>query len=190
LKTVLAIIPARAGSKRLPGKNLRPLCGKPLIAWTIEAARQSRLITDLVCSTDDERVMELCIEADVDVIVRPAELATDTATSESVIAHALMGYEADYVCLLQPTSPLRIAEDIDACVAAAMRARAALTESMSNPGAPNGAVYAAQVEHFRLRGGFSGAIGVVMPSRRSVDIDTIEDFERAEGLMMAQREAA
>lgn len=181
--TIVGLIVARQGSRRLPGKNMRPLCGKPLIAWTIEAAKASRLLTDIVCSSDDERVIDLCVELDVEVIVRPAELATDTATSESVILHALERYPADVVCLLQPTSPLRIAEDIDACVAAAMRAGCALTESMSDPGKPNGAVYAARTEHFRLHGGFHGAVGLVMPARRSVDIDTADDFERAEKLM-------
>lgn len=187
--TILGLIVARAGSKRLPAKNVRPLAGKPLVTWTIEAAKQSRLLTHIVCSTDDEMVMELCVEHDVWVIVRPGELATDEATSESVVRHALMSYPCDYVCLLQPTSPLRIAEDIDACVAAAMRAQcgAAVTESMASPGVPNGAVYVARVERFQACG-FKGAVGVVMPTKRSVDIDTLEDFEKAEALMMAQRE--
>lgn len=182
--SVLGVILARAGSKRLPGKNVRDLCGKPLIAWTIEAARASRLLTDLVCSTDDERVIDLCVEMGVDVVLRPAELATDAARSEDAILHALMGYSCDYVCLLQPTSPLRTAEDIDACVAAAVHCGgAAITESMSNPGEPNGAVYVAAADWFRARGFTCHAIGVVMPSKRSVDIDTADDFERAEKLM-------
>ena len=113
---VLGLIPARKNSRRLPGKNIRRLAGKPLIVWTIEAAKQSKLITHLVCSTDDERVMEVCRDHHVDILVRPAHLATDEARSEDVVLHALEFCPCDYVCLLQPTSPLRLPEDIDRCI--------------------------------------------------------------------------
>lgn len=118
-KRILAIIPARAGSKRLPNKNLLPLAGKPLIAWSIDAARQSRYVDDVVVSTDSEKLMEIAGQYGAEVpFRRPDELASDTATSNAVILHCLeflieQGRRYDLVILLQPTSPLRTAEDID-----------------------------------------------------------------------------
>lgn len=109
----LAIIPARGGSKGLPGKNIRPLCDKPLIAWTIEQALQSGAFDTVVVSTDSEEIAAVASSYGADVpFLRPAELATDTATSVDVVLHALDFYEEkgnrfDYVALLEPTSPLR-----------------------------------------------------------------------------------
>ncbi|WP_411348133.1 cytidylyltransferase domain-containing protein [Paenibacillus sp. WLX2291] len=116
----LAIIPARGGSKGLPGKNLIPLCGKPLIQYTIEAALQSNCIKEIVVSTDDEKIAKVAQQAGATVpFIRPAELATDEAKSIDVMIHAVKYYEQtlqkvfDYIVLLQPTSPLRSAQDID-----------------------------------------------------------------------------
>ncbi|MCB1652287.1 MAG: acylneuraminate cytidylyltransferase family protein [Alphaproteobacteria bacterium] len=113
---VLALITARGGSKGLPGKNIIPLKGKPLIAWTIEAAKNAKVITDIVVTTDDERIAQASIEAGARVpFMRPPELATDTAGSKEVVLHALdtLNERYDYVILLQPTSPLRTATHID-----------------------------------------------------------------------------
>jgi CMP-N,N'-diacetyllegionaminic acid synthase len=89
-KTVLAIIPARGGSKRLPGKNVRPLMGKPLIAWTIEAAQRSGVIDHAIVSTDDETTAKIAEAWGAKVPwMRPAELATDVASSMDVINHVL-----------------------------------------------------------------------------------------------------
>lgn len=181
----VGVIPARKGSKRLPGKNTRMLGGKPLIAWTIEAARQSQYLTHLACSTDDEAVMRICVDRGVDVIVRPAELATDEARSEDVVLHALGLYPCDYVCLLQPTSPFRVAEDIDDGIVIALRyggavsTEAGLVHALGAAIRPNGAVYVAQVGGpCRLSG-----VAYFMPPERSIDIDTLEDFERAERMV-------
>ena len=112
-KTVLAIIPARGGSKRLPGKNIRPLLAKPLIAWTIEAARQSGILDEIIVTTDDNAIAETARAWGASVPwMRPAELATDTASSMDVVLHALdrlraVGSTYDFVVLLQPTSPFR-----------------------------------------------------------------------------------
>ena len=112
-KTALAIIPARGGSKRLPGKNIRPLFGKPLIAWTIDAARQSGVIDEIVVTTDDNAIAETARAWGVSVPwMRPPELASDIASSMDVVIHALgmLGSEGkmfDFVVLLQPTSPFR-----------------------------------------------------------------------------------
>lgn len=108
----LAIIPARGGSKGLPGKNIRNIGGKPLIAWSVEAARDIDNVTVAV-STDDERIARIALDFGAEVpFLRPAELATDTMSTEPVMLHALDFYAAsgcffDAVILLQPTSPFR-----------------------------------------------------------------------------------
>lgn len=115
-KSVLAIITARGGSKGLPRKNVLMAGGRPLIAWTISAARESSAIDRVVLSSDDDEIMEAAKMWGCEVpFRRPPELASDTATSMDVVLHALdqlPGY--DFVVLLQPTSPLRTSADIDA----------------------------------------------------------------------------
>jgi CMP-N,N'-diacetyllegionaminic acid synthase len=110
---LLAVIPARGGSKRVPRKNVRPLAGRPLIAWSIAAARDSGVCEAVLVSTDDEEIAAAAREAGASVPwLRPAALATDTAPTLDVLRHALEWYEAaqgrvEAVVLLQPTSPLR-----------------------------------------------------------------------------------
>ena len=118
-KSVIAIIPARAGSKGLPGKNIRPLCGKPLIAWSIESARGSRYVDEVLVSTDGDDIARVAEQFGAAVpFRRPNELATDSATTLSAVQHALehyrrLGRAFDVVVLLEPTSPLREESDID-----------------------------------------------------------------------------
>ncbi|NAX29637.1 NTP transferase domain-containing protein, partial [Vibrio sp. V37_P2S8PM304] len=115
-KKVIAVIPARGGSKRLPGKNIKQLGGKPLIAWSIEAAKKSKYIDRVIISTDCEDIAEVAQRYDGDVpFLRPQELAGDTAGTNGVILHVLDQIDESfgYVVLLQPTSPLRNTEDID-----------------------------------------------------------------------------
>lgn len=127
---VLGLVPARRGSKGLPLKNIRPLQGKPLLAWPIEAARASRYVDRVVVSTDDAEFAALAQAAGADVpFLRPSELASDTAPSIGVILHALDALEAagdsyGYLALLEPTSPLTGAEDIDAALEALVEKRA------------------------------------------------------------------
>lgn len=120
---VLGVIPARGGSKGVPRKNIRDLCGKPLIAWTIEAANGSKLARTVV-STDDEEISSVARGLGAEVpFRRPAELATDSARAIPVIQHALCtieeieGRQFDAVMMLQPTTPLRKREDIDGAIA-------------------------------------------------------------------------
>lgn len=112
---VLALITARGGSKGLPGKNIRPAAGRPLIAWTIEAARASEYVDRTVLSSDDGTIMDVAQSCGCEVpFTRPAALSTDTASSIDVVMHALDALPgSDMVVLLQPTSPLRTAGDID-----------------------------------------------------------------------------
>ena len=120
---ILALIPARGGSKRLPGKNIRLLGGKPLIVWSIEVANQIPEIYDILVSTDDPAIAAVCKEAGALVPwLRPAVLATDTASSIDVALHALDWYEADNgavdgLLLLQPTSPFRTTDTVKRAVA-------------------------------------------------------------------------
>jgi len=116
-KTFLAIIPARGGSKRLPRKNLLDLCGKPLIAWSIEAALKSKYISKVIVSSDEEEILNIAKEYKADFIKRPDELASDTATTFDALKHTLENVEKyDYVVLLQPTSPLRDEKHIDEAI--------------------------------------------------------------------------
>jgi len=123
-KRVLGLIPARGGSKRLPRKNLLDLNGKPLIVWTIESALNSKLLDDVIVSTDDLEISSMASLHGIKVpFIRPADLARDDTPSIDVVLHAIdemktgYGLEYDYICLLEPTSPIRKNSDIDAMIA-------------------------------------------------------------------------
>lgn len=119
---VIGIVPARGGSKGVPRKNIRLLNGKPLLAYTAEAALRAARLERVILSTDDEEIASVGQSCGLDVpFMRPPELATDTAPSIEVVRHALLtmaekGEVFDAVCLLQPTNPLRRSEDIDNCI--------------------------------------------------------------------------
>lgn len=139
-KSVLAIIPARGGSKGIPGKNIKMLAGKPLLAWTIEAAKKSKYIDRLILSSDDEKIISVAREYGCEVpFVRPAHLAQDDTPGVDPIVHALEALDEkfDYVVLLQPTSPLRQTEDIDACIEKCLKEQAVscvtVSEVKENP---------------------------------------------------------
>lgn len=116
---ILAIIPARGGSKGIKRKNLRPICSKPLVAYSIEAALNSKYITKTVVSTEDEEIAQVSQSFGAQVIKRPMELARDETKTIPVMIHAAkflkdtQGYKPDYVVLLQPTCPLRDSKYID-----------------------------------------------------------------------------
>jgi CMP-N,N'-diacetyllegionaminic acid synthase len=119
---VLGIIPARGGSKGVPRKNIKMLAGRPLLAYTAEAALAAKRLTKVILSTEDNEIAAVGRELGLDVpFMRPAELAADDTPTFPVVVHALdemkkLGDEFDAVCLLQPTNPLRLSEDIDACI--------------------------------------------------------------------------
>lgn len=138
-KSVLAIIVARGGSKGVPRKNVRIVGGKPLIAHTIEAARSAACVDRVILSTDDAEIAAVAARYGCEIpFLRDPTLATDTASSSEVVVDALErcpGY--DYFVLLQPTSPLRTAADVDACAGACLAAGApacvSVTEVRESP---------------------------------------------------------
>ena len=113
---ILGIIPARGGSKTIPRKNIKEICGQPLIAWTIEAAKKSSLLDRYIVSTEDKEIAAVSREYGAEVIARPPELATDEATTMSVLQDVLKNIDADIVVLLQATSPIRDENLIDSCI--------------------------------------------------------------------------
>lgn len=138
---VLALITARGGSKGVPRKNVLPVGGKPLIAWSILAALESRYLDRVVVSTDDSEIAEVARTWGAEVpFMRPAELAGDTSDHISVVLHALdwcaqhENRHYDYLLLLQPTSPLRITADIDACIELASERRSGAVVSLKEVG--------------------------------------------------------
>jgi N-acylneuraminate cytidylyltransferase len=120
--STLAVVPARGGSRGIPGKNIRPLGGRPLLAWTVDAARAASGIDRLVVSTDDPEIRGVAVEFGVEVVDRPAELAADASPTEDALIHALdacptpAGDDYDVVLTLEPTSPFRTAGTIERCL--------------------------------------------------------------------------
>lgn len=136
------VIPARGGSKGIPGKNIKPLCGKPLIAYSVEVARQLADDRDICVTTDDERIAQVVKDMGLDVpFMRPDYLATDGCGTYEVLLHAVKFYEElgrdyDTLVLLQPTSPMRTAEDVQAAIDAYtsdIDMVVTVTEAASNP---------------------------------------------------------
>ncbi|WP_337995040.1 acylneuraminate cytidylyltransferase family protein [Paenibacillus thermotolerans] len=226
MNKVLAIIPARGGSKGVPNKNIRPLNGKPLIAWTIDEAKKSKYISELVVSTDDLEIRDVAEAYGCDVpLLRPQSLATDTSPIIDTVLHLLTHYSErqmhfDYVLLLQCTSPLRTVEDIDdaltECFRRDLNSMVSVCETEHSPywykkidsngimsnifqddvqhttrqQLPktyrlNGALYIAKSECLVNNRSFytDRTTAYVMSSLRSIDIDTMIDFEIAEILM-------
>jgi CMP-N,N'-diacetyllegionaminic acid synthase len=127
MANVLTLITARGGSKSVPKKNVRVVAGKPLIAWTIEAAISCSNLDRVIVSTDDEEIAQTARDWGAEVpFMRPTELAQDDSPHIPVVTHAVEwmesheGFKCDYVLLLQPTSPLRTSEDIDASIQLAL----------------------------------------------------------------------
>lgn len=189
---VLGITCARGGSKRLPRKNVRLLHGKPLILWTVETAIQCDLLHDYVVSTDDPEIKRI-VEPHAVVIDRPPELAQDDSEVIGAIEHALKEFPAPAVCLLQPTSPLRSVTDVTRGLTLFLRSGAPCVYSTDTlncfegtQGRPNGAFYVAETEWLLRNRSFEaqGCTNYHIPNERGIDIDTLEDFERAESLLV------
>ena len=180
---VLAVIPARGGSKRCPGKNIRPFRGKPLLVWSILAASKSKYIDLIAVSSEDEEIRDVArtyspIDPKTLIINRPRELALDSSTNEDVLRHVL-GIHPDFqwVILLQPTSPLRTSEDIDNCLELAFLNGTGCVSYRKSTGRKNGAVYVCRTGYL-MENDFDKAFQTfyLMPDERSLDIDWAEEF--------------
>lgn len=209
----IGIIPARAGSQRLPGKNIRPMAGRPMIDWTFQAALAATTLDRLVVTSDDAAVLSLAAERGIEAVRRPAELAGSDASVIDAVEHALnaVGGAWNTVVLLQPTSPLRLARDIDGAVELCRSSGAPAVLGVSPlakpatfhdrldgrgrlTGAPdlddvvviNGAVYVARVEALRRARTFrvEGALGWLMPPENAWDVDDLADFLACEARLM------
>lgn len=177
MKTI-GIIPARGGSKRLPRKNERLLLGRTLLHWTIECARKCNTLDAFYVSTEDWALGLLAHSMGASIIRRPDELATDGASLENVIRHALMLHPAKFVVLLQPTSPFRLPQDVDECVM--MSKKNGETVISYGPNGKNGAVYVCRSEWIQEFNFSDTHVQYFMPEERSIDIDTIQDLMKAE----------
>ncbi len=113
---ILGVTPARGGSKGVPRKNIRPLCGRPLITWTIESAQRATLIDRYVVSTEDPEIAAVARAAGAEVLDRPAELAGDEVKTVDVLRQVMTEIPADTIVLLQATSPIRDDDLIDRCI--------------------------------------------------------------------------
>lgn len=192
----IAIIPARAGSKRLPGKNKRMLCEKPLIAWTIDEVLRVKGVDEIRITTDDIDIIEYCSRRykcfkRVRIILRPDELATDEAPMIEVVRHATSDLGLlDVILLLQPTTPLRNVSDIRGCL------------SLYDPNRPYRVISAYREDFytFKLNGacyvlakraldvsdkivGDEPIVLYMMPKERSTDIDYLEEFRECEEIL-------
>ncbi len=221
---VLAIIPARGGSKGIPGKNIKDLAGKPLIAYSIEESLKSKYITRTVLSTEDEKIKKVALEYGAEVVDRPLELAQDETMTAPVLLQVVEAlekenYSPDIVILLQPTCPLRTAKDIDeafelyfqgGCDSVFAVKNIGLTHAMwkqhhdgrmealydyrTRPRRQDahrhyslfvetGSIYIIKTEVMKKVKDFVGDEPKIYPIVQTVDIDTIEDFDRAEKLI-------
>lgn len=222
---MIAIIPARGGSKGLPGKNIKLLNGLPIIAYTITAALNSKHISKVIVNTDDVEIAEVAKQYGAEIpFMRPSHLATDTALATDVLKHSVIeleklgNREVGEIILLQPTSPLRTTEDIDNAIelyrnknadsvisyckeAHPIRWHKYVTEDLKFKDIfdakltnrqdekptyyPNGAIYILKKELIEQGKYYTpNSYAYIMPHNRSVDIDTIDDFNYAEFLMI------
>jgi CMP-N-acetylneuraminic acid synthetase len=225
---VLGLIPARGGSKGVPRKNIKSLYGRPLLAYTAEAALAARRLSRVILSTEDEEIAEVGRSCGLEVpFLRPIELARDETPMLPVAQHAVRlleerGDHFDAICLLQPTNPLRSPDDIDACIELLESGGGdAVVTTLRVPDEYNphwvyfpdsqgwlrlsagedspiprrqelppafhreGSVYVTRRETLMERNSFYGArlLGYEMNPNRSVNIDTVEDWRRAERLI-------
>jgi len=224
----LAVIPARGGSKRIPRKNINSFCGKPMIAWSIEAALESECFDRIIVSTDDTEIAEVALELGAEVpFIRPAELSDDHTGTIPVIRHAIEYMEAhtgefmQHVCCLYATAPFVLPKDLRKGLFELTETGVDYAFSVTSYSfpiqrairlAPSGRVEMFNPEHFNTRsqdleesyhdaGQFywgraqawkegrvifaPGSAPVLLPRHRVQDIDTPEDWERAQWMFQA-----
>lgn len=188
---VLGVIPARGGSKRIPRKNLRLLCGKPLIQWTIEAAYAATKLTTFVVSTEDYEIGQVAASLGCYVVRRPDDLAGDEVTSGAVCKHALewMGSDNyDLVALLHPTSPVRDRRHIDQAIDTLWASTLPCLASVAcrkRTYTHNASIYLIRSDWLLKTGQHycDESLPFLMDAARSVDIDTETDWKVAETIL-------
>lgn len=227
----LAVIPARGGSKRIPRKNIRPFCGRPIIAWSIEAALRAGCFDRVIVSTDDAEIAAVAAQRGAEVpFMRPAELSDDYSGTIPVIAHAIdwhrqRGMDPEYACCIYATAPFVRAEDLRRGLDILLEKNGDYAFAVTRYPFPiqravritaGGRVEMFQPEHFATRsqdleeawhdaGQFywgraaawlagkpvfsSDSFPVILPPERVQDIDTLEDWRRAEILFKALHES-
>lgn len=217
----IAIIPARGGSKRIPGKNIKMFCGKPMVTWAIDFALDSKMFDKVIVSTDDDHIAQVSRVAGAETpFVRPADLADDLTPTVPVIAHAVetcqaIGYEIEYACCIYPCVPFLQTSDLVDALALMQEHDAQFAYPVTDYAHPiqramrrlsTGQMQFIQPEHELTRtqdleksyhdtGQFywgkasawiarmkmhTAAVGLVVPNWRVVDIDSIDDWKRAE----------
>jgi CMP-N-acetylneuraminic acid synthetase len=180
---LVAVILARGGSERLPGKNLMQIDGVSLTGRAIACAKECLEVDLTVLSTDDEAIATEGFRHGAVVLKRPDYLATSEASSAEAVLHALqaIGISGATVALLQPTSPLRRAEDVNAALIAYRNLRPEVVVSVNPDGELNGAVYVTDTKALRRYRSFDmpEVVKITMPAKRSIDVDTAADFARA-----------
>lgn len=221
IKLNIAIIPARGGSKRIPGKNIKEFCGKPMIAWAIDNAKKSGLFDQIIVTTDDEEIAEISRKFGAQTpFLRPKNLADDLTPTVPVIAHALqacidIGWRPQYVCCIYPCSPLTRPEDLILALEMMRTKNAEFVYPVTEYAHPiqramrrltNGRMELFSPEHeltrtqdlektFHDAGQFywgtayawmehrkmhTDGLGMPIPNWRTVDIDSLDDWNRAE----------
>jgi len=221
---VLAVIPARSGSKRLANKNIRLFAGKPLLSWAIESAIESKGIDEVLVSSDSDDLIGIASKySGVSVHKRSEAASSDLASTFDYLSEILMNQPRDsVVVLLQPTSPLRMSSDIEKSLALHLETHKPVVSVFRNQTSPywsfklgaegelislfpdalsmrsqdlsqtyslNGAIYIDTSAHYLTERSFisSGTIPYVMSADTSIDIDTLEDFDKAEFEMLRRR---
>jgi dTDP-4-amino-4,6-dideoxygalactose transaminase/CMP-N-acetylneuraminic acid synthetase len=176
-KKVMGIIYARGGSQRLPKKNIRLLNNKPLIAWTIDAAKESKLLDDFFVSTEDPEIKRIAIENGAKVVDRPVELASNTATSLDLLKYHFADIETDVIVALQPTSPIRRPGLIDRCIREFLNSSADCLATGSLIDEGEWGTYNTQPKNFlccnNIKGYFHDDGNVYIYKRPLIDQDTV-----------------
>ena len=204
MKTI-CIIPARGGSKGIPRKNIREIDGKPLIAFSIEAAKKSKYLDSVIVSSEDDEILSISKQLGAEILKRPSNLAQDTTPGADVVLHALNTYkDYDYVVLLQPTSPLRTVKFIDLKIRFFFKnsfssllslkkiknkvynlKNKKCFSSKSMNYVSDGAIYICNTEYFlknkkliSLNNGY-----IELPEKNNVDVDTLDDLNKVRKIL-------
>ena len=222
---ILAIIPAREGSKGIPKKNIKKLVNKPLIAYTISEAKKSKFLSKIIVSTDSKKIEKIAKKLGSETMIRPKKLAQDNSSTLHVIQHviknlkSLDNFDTDIVITLQPTSPLRTAADIDSAIKLFLKSKCDSVIGMTEVTHPpefmyriinkkikpliktkikskrrqdmpktyqiNGAIYICNRNLIMKKHTMFGKniVPYLMPSERSIDIDTMFDFDLAKTIL-------